>query len=154
CAHRCGYRGLCRGGILIHPVSEVRAVSTQALLRAGVPRDNADVQIRLWIEAELRGHPSHGLLRLPRVVERIANGVASPTATGRAEWKGDAFLSVDGERGLGPVVALRALDAISERARATGVALAAIRNSNHLGMLAIYAEDIACKGQVLLGLTT
>nr|WP_201762373.1 Ldh family oxidoreductase [Pseudarthrobacter psychrotolerans] len=100
------------------------------------------------------GHPSHGLLRLPRVIERIANGVADPVTTGRSEWRGDAFLAVDGERGLGPVVAEKALTEISQRAKKTGVALAAISNSNHLGMLAIYAEDVARKGQVLIALTT
>ena len=51
-----------------------------------------------------------------------------------------AFLSVDGERGLGPVVAMAALDAIIPRAREDGIAIAAIRNTNHLGALAYYAE--------------
>lgn len=136
------------------PVTEVKEVATNALVHAGVPADNAETQIRLWLEAELRGHPSHGLLRLPRIIERIANGVANPVTKGRHEWKGEAFLSVDGENGLGPVVAQHALDAVSERSRMTGVALAAISNSNHLGMLAIYAEDIARKGQILIGITT
>lgn len=136
------------------PVIEVKELATSALVHAGVPADNAETQIRLWLEAELRGHPSHGLLRLQRIIERIDNGVANPVTKGRHEWKGEAFLSVDGESGLGPVVAQHALDAVSERSRTTGVAMAAISNSNHLGMLAVYAEDIARKGQVLIGITT
>lgn len=136
------------------PILEVKEVATSALVHAGVRADNAETQIRLWLEAELRGHPSHGLLRLSRIVERIANGVANPITKGHHEWKGEAFLSVDGENGLGPVVAQHALDAVSERSRTTGVAMAAISNNNHLGMLAIYAEDIARKGQIMIGITT
>lgn len=139
---------------MLIPVNEVTEVSIQALIRAGASAENAKVQIRLWVEAELRGHPSHGLLRLPRIIERITNGVADPVTTGRSAWRGDAFLAVDGERGLGPVVAEKALTEISQKAKKTGVALAAINNSNHLGMLAIYAEDVARKGQVLIALTT
>ena len=135
-------------------IDEVHNAALLALVHAGVPEEHANTQVRLWIEAERRGHPSHGLLRLPRIVERIANGVADPASQGNHQWKGDAFLSVDGRNGLGPVVAQRALELISARAKTTGVAMAAISNSNHLGMLAIYAEDIARKGQVLIGLTT
>ena len=73
----------------------------------------------------MRGYASHGLLRLPRIVERIVNGVTAPAAMGRHEWLGDAFLRVDGERGLGPVVAVSALDALKARVRHCGIAIAA-----------------------------
>lgn len=131
-----------------------RRIGEAALREAGVPADAARLQVDLLLEAELRGRPSHGLLRLPRLVERIGNGVASGTARGTHNWRGDGFLAVDGESGLGPVVAMAALDAAAERVRQTGVVVAAIANSNHLGMLAYYAEKIAARGLVLIGLTT
>jgi LDH2 family malate/lactate/ureidoglycolate dehydrogenase len=124
-----------------------------ALRRVSVPEDHAEQQLSLLLEAELRGYPSHGLLRLSRIIERIANGVVDPRATGEGRWRGAALLDMDGMQGLGPVVALSALDAISARARETGVAMAAIRRCDHLGMLAWYAEKIALKGQVLIALT-
>jgi LDH2 family malate/lactate/ureidoglycolate dehydrogenase len=129
-------------------------VGIKALVRAGVPEENARIQVDLLLEAELRGRASHGLLRLPRVIERIRNGVANPVATGRMEWRGDALLHVDGEQGLGPVVGFSALGQISERARTSGVAVATISNNNHLGMLALYAERVAEQGQVIIALTT
>lgn len=139
---------------MLIPVDQVRDTATAVLRRGGVSPGNTEILVRSLIEAELRGLPSHGLLRLPRVVERIGNGVADGVTTGRQVWSADAALDVDGERGIGPVVAHYALEAISERARRTGVALARISNSNHIGMLALYAEDIARGGQVLIGLTT
>jgi LDH2 family malate/lactate/ureidoglycolate dehydrogenase len=127
----------------------------EAVLRAhGVPSAHAAMQMDLLLEAEMRGYASHGLLRLRRIVERIDAGVTNPAATGRHEWQGATYLSVDGERGLGPVVAMNALAAIEERARANGIALAAIRNSNHIGMLAWYGEHIAARGLLLIAATT
>jgi L-2-hydroxycarboxylate dehydrogenase (NAD+) len=129
-------------------------LAVRALMNAGAPAEHANTQAELLIEAELRGRPSHGLLRLPLLVERIRNGVADPSTKGRATWTGQSFLQMDGERGLGPVIAFAALEHIQARAKQTGIAVAAISNSNHLGMLAWYAERVATSGQVLFALTT
>ncbi len=134
--------------------SEIRQICAAALLRAGAPESHARLQVDLLLEAELRGRASHGLLRLPRIVARIRNGVADPRASGRHDWQGDGLLQVDGECGLGPVVACAALDALMDRAASTGVALAAIANNNHIGMLAFYAERVAARGAMLIALST
>ena len=123
-------------------------------MHAGVPRLHAGLQADLLMEAELRGIPSHGILRLSRIISRIRNGVANPSSTGVHCWAADAFLVVDGEQGLGPVVAQSALDALKDRAARTGIAAAAIGNSNHIGMLAWYAERVAKQGFSFIGLST
>lgn len=133
---------------------KVQDLLEDLLGRSGVPADLAHVQATVLLEAELRGVASHGILRLPRILKRIANGVTNPVTTGQHSWRASGFLEVDGERGLGPVVATRAIDAIAERATTTGVAVAAISNSNHVGMLAWYAERIAERGQTLIGFST
>lgn len=135
-------------------VEEVRTTAEQALGRAGVPANHAAMQVDLWLDAELRGVPSHGLLRLERLVERIEKGLADPRAVGVYDWRGTSFLAVDGQRGLGPIVANAALEGIMVRARETGIAVAAISNSQHIGMLAWYAERVARRGQVALVLST
>jgi LDH2 family malate/lactate/ureidoglycolate dehydrogenase len=135
-------------------VAEVERVALAALRGAGVGEEHARIQCELLIEAELRGVPSHGLLRLPRLVRRIANGVIDPHARGRHTWRAPAFLHVDGERGLGPVVARHALNAVMPRAREYGVAVAAVANSNHVAMLAWYVEAVAAQGLVCIALTT
>lgn len=134
--------------------SRIREIASRALARAGVPPQHAEIQLEVLLEAELRGVPSHGLLRLDRVVQRISNGVANPHTAGRHQWRSSGFLSVDGERGLGPVVAIAALEALQQRAREVGVAMAGITNSNHLGMLGWYAERVAARGQSIIALST
>jgi L-2-hydroxycarboxylate dehydrogenase (NAD+) len=135
-------------------VREVAALGERILHAHGVQPACASIQIDLLLEAQMRGYASHGLLRLRRIVERIEIGVAAPNATGRHDWHGAAQLLVDGERGLGPVVAMNALAAVEERARESGIAIAAIRNSNHIGMLAWYGEQVAANGLILIAATT
>lgn len=135
-------------------MGEAWEVCMRALEQAGTPAGHAATQTNLLLEAELRGRASHGLLRLPRIIERIHNGVADPKTRGKAVWRSPAFLDLDGQRGLGPVIALAALDQIRERARETGIAIAAVSNNNHIGMLALYAEQVAREGQILLALST
>jgi LDH2 family malate/lactate/ureidoglycolate dehydrogenase len=134
-------------------IEQARRLAERVLIRHGVPAAHARIQADLFIDAEMRGVASHGLLRLRRVVERIEAGLAVPGATGAHSWTGRDYLNVDGEKGLGPVVALAALDAIVPRAREDGVALAAMRNTNHLGALAYYAEYVASKGFAIVALT-
>lgn len=135
-------------------VDEVRQTAQCALMCAGIAEAHARLQVDLWLDADLRGVPSHGLLRLDRLVERVQAGLADPDATGSQLWQGRGFLLVDGRKGLGPVVANAALEQIQRRAHDTGIAMAAIANSQHIGMLAWYAERVARSGQVGIVLST
>jgi L-2-hydroxycarboxylate dehydrogenase (NAD+) len=131
----------------------VRETALRALERVA-SAEHAAAQVDLLLEADLRGVPSHGMLRLPRVIARINNGVTNPASTGKHEWRGEAFLAVDGGQGLGPVVAEHAIAALTERLTHTGLAVAAIRNSNHIGMLGYYAERAAVAGHTMIALST
>src|SRR4051812_16579725 len=139
---------------MIIDAAQVRSLAEDVLVCHGAPAAHARVQADLLLEGELRGLPSHGLLRLRRVVERIQRGLTDPRTSGRQQWLYRAFLDVDGERGLGPVVAQSALTTIEPRAREDGIAIAAIRNSNHIAMLAWYAEQVAKRGLIALAMTT
>lgn len=133
---------------------EARRAVEAALGRFGVPQEAATIQADILVEAELRGSPSHGLLRLPHITSRIAAGLIDPVAKGAHRWTGDALLAVDGQQGLGVVVAVEAAEALQARVARTGVAIAAIGNSNHIGMLSWYAERIARAGLASVVLTT
>jgi len=122
---------------------EAVALTAEVLESAGAGPAVARLQAEHLVEAELRGHASHGLRRLPVLVERIRAGLIEPNAEPAFEWTAPASLRVDGNRGLGPVTAYRTIDELIARAAETGVAAAALRRTHHLGMLAPYAERIA-----------
>lgn len=133
---------------------EARELATALLVQFGAPTHHAHLQADLLVEAELRGHPSHGLLRLPRLLERMRNGLIDPVASGDHSWHTQSMLRVDGGHGFGPVVAMSALAALVDRAKQTGVAIGAIRKANHLGMLAYYVDKIARDGMIVVALST
>lgn len=133
---------------------EARDLAVRLLRSRGVPTPSAEIQADIYVEAELRGHPSHGLQRLPRLLARIERGLADPRAEGEFRWRSDAVLEGDGLRGLGAVVAFRAIDRLLERVGRTGLALAAVRNAQHLGMLARYVEAIAATGRIGIAMSS
>lgn len=133
---------------------ELRRLAVSLLRGRGASASTAWLQADLLMEAELRGLPSHGVQRLPRLLTRIDRGLADPNASGRHHWRHRSFLEVDGQAALGPVALMAALEALVGPARDSGIALAAIRNSNHSGMLAYYAEAAANRGLIGVVLST
>lgn len=137
---------------MIVSADQLRTMAVTLLERRGASVDNAMLQVDLLMEAELRGLPSHGLQRLPRLLSRIDKGLADPRTCGTMEWRRPGFLAVNGQRGLGPVVVMAAIAELTKAAKSSGIALAAIHNANHIGMLAYYAEAAARSG--LIGIVT
>nr|CAD6436284.1 dehydrogenase [Rhizobium sp. Q54] len=139
---------------MLHSSASLRCLAQSLLEKHGVPEHNATLQTDLLIEAELRGLPSHGLQRLPLLLSRLDNGLIDPHANGNLEWRRKAVLCVDGERGLGPVVVMQTMDCMRPVVREAGVAIAAIRNANHIGMLAYYVESAVGDGLICLAMST
>ena len=142
------------GWHLLVSVGYLREVAEKALLAQKATPPNARLQADLLIEAELRGLPSHGIQRLPRLIERLRAGLAHPTADGKARKTASGAFAIDGERGLGPVVMMRAIERLAAAAPRQGITLASIRNANHIGMLAYYVEAAAKRGLIAIVMTT
>lgn len=132
----------------------LRGLASALLEARNVPSANARLQADLLLEAELRGLPSHGLQRLPLILSRLDKKLADGQAYGSGTWRRRSFLSVDGERGLGPVVVMHALQTMRPVVHEGGIAIAAIRNANHIGMLAYYAEAAARSGMIGIVMST
>jgi L-2-hydroxycarboxylate dehydrogenase (NAD+) len=133
---------------------QLRRLATGLLESHGASQEAAALQADLLVEAELRGVPSHGLQRLPLLLSRLEKGLADGRAQGRTTWSRQAFLSVDGERGLGPVVLMNTMRLLKQNLPEVGIAVAAIRNANHIGMLAYYAEAAARDGLLAIVMST
>jgi LDH2 family malate/lactate/ureidoglycolate dehydrogenase len=133
---------------------EIVEVSARALCAHGATRPEALAQARHLVEGELRGNPSHGLLRLPTLTARLDGGLIVSGREPVLEWTAPGTLRADGQDGFGPVVADRVLTALLARVPETGVAVGAVRRSHHLGMLAPYAERVAREGAAGIILTT
>jgi LDH2 family malate/lactate/ureidoglycolate dehydrogenase len=131
-----------------------RELIVSVLSAYGAPPAAAALQARWLVEADLRDVGSHGLQRLPMLVRRIERGLIAPAADPDVSWRTSSVLVVDGRRGFGPVAGLRAVQECVERARSAGLALAAVGNANHLGILAPYVEAAADHGMIGIAATT
>jgi LDH2 family malate/lactate/ureidoglycolate dehydrogenase/quinol monooxygenase YgiN len=133
-----------------------RKVAAEALLtlatdifeRAGTPADEARIVATALVEADLRGMQSHGVLRIPIYVEKIRAGGfrAGHRGTIVRESPGTALL--DGEDGLGQVIALNAMDIAIDKARTTGIGAVGVLNSNHFGEAAHYVIHAAARNMI------
>jgi LDH2 family malate/lactate/ureidoglycolate dehydrogenase len=124
------------------------AFAGEVLAAAGVPEADAALVAGCLVQAELWGHPSHGLLRLGWYVARIRAGVVDPMATPETVADHGAVAVVDGREGLGHVLTAAAAREAVRRAREHGVGVVAVRNSNHFGMSAHYTRMMAEEGCV------
>lgn len=123
----------------------------QKVLEAvGVEPDGAKIVAESLIGANLCGHDSHGLLRLPQYVDFIKSGAYSPNAELKVESDQGAVVTTDGGWGLGQVQSHRLLDLILPKARQFGLASGSGRDFGHIGRLGEYAERVAGEGMILL----
>ena len=123
-------------------------VITKLLLSVGAEDKEARLVATILVEADLRGIPTHGCAFLPLIVERCAHGLLNiPTKTMLITDEG-ALAHLDGNNGLGQVAAVEAMQLSIHKARNHGVALALIRNTNHIGFLGYYTMMAAAEGMI------
>ncbi len=133
-----------------YSADSLRELARDILDHAGTSPNNAAIVADSLVEANLRGHDSHGVLRVKRYVQFIDEGRLDPEAEPEViETRGAAVL-VDGRRGFGQVASRAAVAELVPRARALGIASAAVRHANHVGRLGEWVEALADEGLVAL----
>jgi LDH2 family malate/lactate/ureidoglycolate dehydrogenase len=118
----------------------------RVLERLEVPADDAREVAGCLIKADLRGVDSHGIVRLPVYARRVRAGAVRARPDIRLRPAGIAAALVDGDNGLGPVVAGRAMEAALDLASQCGTGFVGVRHSNHFGPAAYYVEKAARQG--------
>jgi uncharacterized oxidoreductase len=120
------------------------------LRAAGVPDEDAELVATSLVGANLRGHDSHGVMRIPQYLGFIERGEYRTGVTLKVEQETPALLVCDAQWGLGQVQAHRLLDLVVPKARNLGIAAGAARDCGHIGRLGEYAERAASLGLSLL----
>lgn len=114
--------------------SSLTAWSAAVLETARVPGADAMVIAGYLAEADERGHPSHGTDQLPSYYRGFSEGHLNPAPSITVERRRGSLAVVDGDNGLGHVVADRSMDLALELAREHGIGMVAVKRSNHFGM--------------------
>jgi uncharacterized oxidoreductase len=135
-----------------HYPERLIAFANDICLAMGAAPEVAGEVAQHLVGANLRGHDSHGMLRLIQYVAELDAGRLIPAALPILVRDEGATGLVDAGRGFGHFSTMFALRWCLERARQHGVAAAAVRRSMHIGRLGEYTERAAEEG--LIGIVT
>jgi uncharacterized oxidoreductase len=124
--------------------------ATSLFTAAAVPAVDAGIVARSLIGANLRGHDSHGVMRIPQYVSFLQRGEYRIGVLLLVERETAVIVGCDGQWGLGQIQAHRLLDLILPKARTSGIAAGTIRNCGHIGRLGEYAERAAESDMILI----
>ncbi len=130
------------------PVAPLQGFVAAIFAAAGTSQDEGDRIAHHLIGANLTGHDSHGVIRVPRYVLWLQNG-SVVAGRGLEVVKDSATHAVvDGGFGFGQTIGPLAVDLGISKAKAAGLAVIALRNSGHIGRIGDWAERAAAEGLV------
>lgn len=130
------------------PHADLHRFALDVLAAAGMPAADAACVADLLAWADLRGVHSHGVSRLPQYVGWLASGEMNPLPQVRTVVDLPALQVIEGDRCAGAVGMRHAVDAVVERARSAGSAVALLRATTHTGAVGFHTERIARAGML------
>ena len=130
------------------PADTLDRFITRIFVAAGCSGTEAACVTGHLLSANLAGHDSHGVIRVPRYVQWLHEGKvrAGQSVTVLAESANHAVL--DGNLGFGQTIGEQAVDLGITKARAAGIAVITLRTSGHIGRIGDWAERAAAQGLV------
>ena len=129
-------------------VEALEQITRDIFIAWHTPPDDAAWIATLLVRANLRGHDSHGVIRIPHYVQSLKAGETNPRPGITVDTDTPTIAIVDGDLGFGQIVARRGIEIAVEKARAQGLSAVTLRRTNHIGRLADYAEIAAQQGLV------
>lgn len=126
------------------PIETVRATLTAMCQVRGLSAEETAPLVSEYLDAELCGVRSHGVLKMLALPRAIRQRRGKP----RLEVERGFVVLVDAQRELGVLAAHFCTDLAIERARAHGLSLIALRNAARYGRLAPFGERIAQTGMI------
>ena len=113
---------------------------------AGARPDEARIVSDALVEANLAGHDSHGVMRIPSYLAWMESGAINVAAEFKIVDESEAYAVVDGDWGLGQVMARKAMEVGIRKASKVGIANVSARNCAHIGRVGDYPIQAANRG--------
>jgi uncharacterized oxidoreductase len=136
-----------QGNVLV-PATGMINLAREIFNRAGCNPEEADTIATRLTGANLRGHDSHGVIRIPRYVAWIGEGRQVPNQTIDVVQDSGSIVILDGKFGFGQSIGEQAVDVGIERAKSHGVAVVGLRHAGHLGRIGDWSERAAAENIV------
>ena len=102
------------------------------------------------VEANLKGHDSHGVGMIPRYIDALQEGGLAANQAPKIVLDTGSLVRMDGQRGYGQVIGHDAMVIAIERAKSHGLCAAGLYNAHHIGRIGHWAEMAVAEGLVSL----
>ena len=138
----------------IFEVAHLQAFTNNLFVAAGTPQHIADNVAEILIKANLAGHDSHGVLRIPSYLDGIEEGGFHADAEPIVLRETDNLLHIDGRNGFGHYTARYAVRRAIEKSKSERTCFATLTRTGHIGRVGEYAQEAAesgCIGIITVG---
>jgi L-2-hydroxycarboxylate dehydrogenase (NAD+) len=119
--------------------SQLKQFAIDIFLKINCSKEEATLAAEVLLNADLRGIDSHGLARLSGYVRLWEAKRINSTPNVQVVHETPSTAVVDGDGGLGLVVAPKAMQIAIEKAKNVGTGWVAVKNSNHFGIAGHHA---------------
>ncbi len=123
----------------IFTYQQLYSFCTAAFIKIGCSEADAAIASKALLSADLRGIDSHGVARLSGYVRLWEAKRVNATPHLKIVHETPSTAVVDGDRGLGLVVAPYAMQVAIEKAKNAGTGWVSVKNSNHFGIAGYHA---------------
>ncbi|HOX82478.1 MAG TPA: Ldh family oxidoreductase [Chryseolinea sp.] len=123
----------------IYTYPQLKEFALSIFKKIGCPDKEAITATDVLLNADLRGIDSHGIARLSGYVRLWEAKRVNATPNVKIVHESPSTAVVDGDAGLGLVVAPKAMSIAIEKARIAGTGWVAVKNSNHFGIAGHHA---------------
>ncbi|MFB9971647.1 malate/lactate/ureidoglycolate dehydrogenase [Pseudoroseomonas cervicalis] len=134
------------------PAPKLESLVRDIFVAAGGGAEESALIAHHLLGANLAGHDSHGVVRVPRYVDWLKAGFVFLGRRPRIVMDGGAFALMDADFGFGHSVAAEAVQLGITRAQQHGAAVVALRNAGHIGRIGHYAEMALAEGLISIHL--
>src|SRR5262245_16156864 len=131
-----------------YPVEQLREFTARVFESFGVPAADAATAADILAVSDLRGIDSHGIARLIAYYGLLKVGRLNPKPNLTIVRETPSTATVDGDNGLGLVVAPKANLIAMDKADQVGTGWVAVRNTNHYGIAGWYVLRALERNQI------
>lgn len=133
-----------------HSATELYRIAVNWLKATGSDEREAHIVAEHLVNANLRGHDSHGIGMIASYRSFLKDGRLRPGTAPRLLKDAGAILQFAGDRGYGQRIGHDATEQAIARAKETGLCMYTIADTCHLGRIGTYGEQCAEAGMVSL----
>jgi len=121
------------------PFEVLEKFMVDVMVKAGIPVQDAGIIGDALLQADKLGFDSHGVNRLKSIyLDRIKEGILNPVTNYKIIREGPTTAVIDGQNGMGHVIAFNSMKLAIEKAKKFGMGMVTVRNSSHYGFAGYY----------------